>query len=102
MRIAKHPKHFYNRLTKGEKSMIFKKEKRVPSITYFVTDPIPFPEDESILVYGIGITSGDKTVCDPVFSPIKEDAICMAESLCQKGATPTTFYAVMEEYFASR
>lgn len=102
MRIAKHPKRFYNRLTKGEKSMIFKKEKRVPSITYFVTEPVPFPEDESILVYGIGIRLGDKTICDPVFSPDKEEAIRMAESLCQKGATPATFYAVMEEYFASR
>ena len=82
--------------------MIWKKNTALPSITYFVTEPVPFPEDESILVYGIGIRLGDETICDPVFSPDKEEAIRMAESLCQKGATPATFYAVMEEYFASR
>lgn len=79
--------------------MIFKKKKRVPTITYFVTEPVPFPEDEDILVYGIGISLGSETVSDPLFSPDKEEAVRMAESLCQKGVTPATFYAVMEEYY---
>lgn len=86
--------------------MIWKKhstislENRMIHLCYFVSSPIQFA-DLDLPCFGIGVSNGEDIAFDHAFSADKEEAIRVAEMLCQNGVTPVTFFDILEDYFSA-